>query len=64
MVFFQQIPESSPMESTEERSVDKQEEAGIKDSDATLLYAAAEVGSTDDEEESGSGSFRSDFLLG
>ena len=64
MVFFQQIPASSPRESTEEGTVDKQEEAGVKDSDATLLYAAAEMSSTDDEEESGSGSFRSDLLLG
>ena len=64
MVFFQQIPESSPREATEEGTVDKQEEAGVKDSDATLLYAAAGMSSTDDEEESGRKGFRSDFLLG
>lgn len=45
--------DSSLGQSAEERSNNKQEATAIKDADATLPYAEAEMSSTDDEDEPG-----------
>ena len=55
--FVWQIPGSSSDEPVEGRTGDKQEETAVKEAEATLLYAAAEMSSTDDEAESGRISF-------